>query len=171
MSQTKAQLIDNLVSPITGALGSASAPTFSFTADPNTGLYSPGADQVAISTGGSGRLFVDASGNVGVGTSSPTYKLESSGATNALKLINSTTYDVRFVEQNSLTNIYSYGSLDLSINTRFSNAIRFKTNDLERLRITSAGLVGIGTSSPTGKLDVNIGTSSSQGIVVQSQCL
>jgi hypothetical protein len=38
MSQTKAQLIDNLVSPITGALGSASAPTFSFTADPNTGI-------------------------------------------------------------------------------------------------------------------------------------
>jgi hypothetical protein len=71
MSQTKAQLIDNLVSPITGALGSASAPTFSFTADPNTGLYSPGADQVAISTGGSGRLFVDASGNVSIGTSSP----------------------------------------------------------------------------------------------------
>jgi hypothetical protein len=62
MSQTKAQLIDNLVSPITGALGSASAPTFSFTADPNTGIYSPGADQLAISTNGTGRLFVDASG-------------------------------------------------------------------------------------------------------------
>jgi hypothetical protein len=56
MSQTKAQLIDNLVSPITGALGSASAPTFSFTADPNTGLYSPGADQVAISTNGTGQV-------------------------------------------------------------------------------------------------------------------
>jgi hypothetical protein len=44
MSQTKAQLIDNLVQPITGAAGSASAPTFSFTADPNTGIYSPGAE-------------------------------------------------------------------------------------------------------------------------------
>jgi hypothetical protein len=62
MSQTKAQLIDNLVQPITGAAGSASAPTFSFTADPNTGLYSPGADQVAVATNGTGRLFVDASG-------------------------------------------------------------------------------------------------------------
>ena len=69
MSQTKAQLIDNLVSPITGALGSAAAPTFSFTADPNTGLYSPGADQVAISTGGTGRLFIDSSGRLLVGTS------------------------------------------------------------------------------------------------------
>jgi hypothetical protein len=44
--------------------GSAAAPSFSFDGDPNSGLYSAGADQVAISTGGSGRLFVDASGNV-----------------------------------------------------------------------------------------------------------
>jgi hypothetical protein len=70
MSQTKAQLIDNLVQPITGALGSASAPTFSFTSDPNSGLYSPGADQVAISTGGFNRLFIDSSGRLLVGTSS-----------------------------------------------------------------------------------------------------
>ena len=69
MSQTKAQLIDNLVSPITGALGSAAAPTFSFTADLNTGLYSPGADQLAFATGGTGRLFIDSSGRLLVGTS------------------------------------------------------------------------------------------------------
>jgi hypothetical protein len=53
------------------ALGSAATPSLKFTGDTNTGIYSPGADQVAISTGGSGRLFVDASGNVGVGTNSP----------------------------------------------------------------------------------------------------
>jgi len=76
MSQTKAQLIDNLVSPITGALGSASAPTFSFTSDPNTGLYSPGADQVAISTNGVNRLHIAADGKIGIGTASPLTKLE-----------------------------------------------------------------------------------------------
>ena len=69
MSQTKAQLIDNLVSPITGALGSASAPTFSFTTDPNTGIYSPGADQLAVTTGGTGRLFIDSLGRLLAGTS------------------------------------------------------------------------------------------------------
>jgi hypothetical protein len=54
------------------SLGSAAAPTFSWTGDPNTGIYSPGADQLAISTNGTGRLFVDASGNVGVGGSTAT---------------------------------------------------------------------------------------------------
>jgi hypothetical protein len=49
------------------AAGSATNPSISFTSDPNSGLFSPGADQVAISTNGTGRLFVDASGNVGVG--------------------------------------------------------------------------------------------------------
>ena len=57
--------------PVSFSLGSAAAPSIAFTGDPNTGIYSPGADQVAISTAGSGRLFVDASGLVGVGTSAP----------------------------------------------------------------------------------------------------
>jgi hypothetical protein len=52
-----------LDSTLTVPLGSAAAPTLRFTGDPNTGVYSPGADQVAISTNGTGRLFVDASGN------------------------------------------------------------------------------------------------------------
>jgi hypothetical protein len=46
------------------ATGTAALPSISFTSDPNTGIYSPGADQVAISTNGTGRLFVDANGNV-----------------------------------------------------------------------------------------------------------
>jgi hypothetical protein len=51
--------------------GTAAAPSIAFESDPNTGIYSPGADQLAVSTGGTGRLFVDSSGTVGIGTSSP----------------------------------------------------------------------------------------------------
>ena len=38
------------------SLGTAGTPSLKFTGDANTGIYSPGADQVAISTGGSGRF-------------------------------------------------------------------------------------------------------------------
>jgi hypothetical protein len=46
----------------TASLGSASAPSLTFTGDTNTGVYSPGADQVSIVTGGVARLTVNASG-------------------------------------------------------------------------------------------------------------
>jgi hypothetical protein len=49
---------------MTGALGvttgTAAAPSVFISGDPNTGIYSPGADQVAVATNGTGRLFVDA---------------------------------------------------------------------------------------------------------------
>ena len=57
--------------PVDVPLGSASAPTVTFTGDLNTGIYSPGADQLAISTGGTSRLFVSSAGRVGIGTSLP----------------------------------------------------------------------------------------------------
>jgi hypothetical protein len=73
-------------------LGTAGAPTITFTGDTNTGIYSPGADQVAISTNGvqrmnieadgdinidSGGVFYDATNNrLAIGTTSPGEKLE-----------------------------------------------------------------------------------------------
>lgn len=42
-------------------LGSASAPSYSFVGDGNTGIYSPAADTIAISAGGSEALRVDSS--------------------------------------------------------------------------------------------------------------
>jgi len=55
--------------PLDLPAGAAATPSLFFGADVNTGLYSPGADQVAISTGGTGRLFIDSSGRLLVGTS------------------------------------------------------------------------------------------------------
>ena len=50
-----------------GFLGTAAAPAYSFTADPDTGLLSTGANELALSTGGTARLTIDASGNVAIG--------------------------------------------------------------------------------------------------------
>jgi hypothetical protein len=147
MSQTKAQLIDNLVSPITGALGSASAPTFSFTADPNTGIYSPGADQVAISTNGTGRVFVDASGNVGAGIASPATRLHVSTNQSTVSTFQTSGADLYLRFQNSVS---TGGYVGYN-----SNALTLWTTEAERLRITSAGRVGIGTSSPAELLELS----------------
>jgi hypothetical protein len=47
--------------------GTAALPGIAVSGDPNTGIYSPGADQIGIATGGTARITVDSSGNVGIG--------------------------------------------------------------------------------------------------------
>jgi hypothetical protein len=147
---------------MTGAFGivagDASTPGLFFSGDANSGLYSPGADQVAISTGGSGRLFVDANGNVGVGAApvvvfaGQTHLTvnHSSGGTTVAG-INLATDGTR---RASLIT-YPSNSEALRITAESTTLpITVHTNGTERLRITSAGLVGIGTSSPGRNLHV-----------------
>jgi hypothetical protein len=147
MSQTKAQLIDGKSAEIEFTGGSASGPAISFTGDSNTGIYSPGADQVAVSTGGTGRLFVDASGRLGVGTASPSSLFHLSG--------NSGTAVFTLSDPaNGMTGKLAADPTTLSLGTTTNHAVLCYTNSVERLRITSAGLVGIGVSAPGAILDV-----------------
>ena len=46
------------------SLGSLSSCALKFASDPNTGIISPGADQIALVTGGVARLTIDSSGAV-----------------------------------------------------------------------------------------------------------
>jgi hypothetical protein len=146
-------------------VGSAAAPTYTFTGDTNTGIYSPGADQVAISTNGTGRLFVDSSGNVGVGVS-PSASLEVNGESRFTRSGASTQYvgiiadgtDTRIVAEGSSKNLLIKNNSTTSSAIFFDQAVAsvyvFQQAGSERLRITSAGLVGVGTSSVTHALTV-----------------
>ena len=140
------------------ALGAAATPSITFTGDLNTGIYSPGADQVAVATNGTGRLFVDASGNVGVGPISTSSFL--SGSSTVLSLRDTATGNVASLKVLGGVGagaIAEYGATNGIgfCGTSGAHDFTFYTNSTERLRITSAGLVGIGTSSPGAKLDVS----------------
>jgi hypothetical protein len=140
-------------------LGSAGTPSLKFTGDTNTGIYSPGADQLAVSTGGTGRLFVGASGNVGVGTATIDERLhiEGSSANVRVKIENTSTGIAGLVMLNTNRRYdFQVNGSDLQI------ADNSPPTAAERLRITSAGKVGIGTSVPGAPLHVN--TSGNQRI-------
>lgn len=85
--------LSNLVAPtavnvaLLGTVGSGSAPAYSFTGDTDTGMYSSGANTLNLATGGSERVCVDSSGNMGVGTTSPSVRLhaqQTSATTNSV---------------------------------------------------------------------------------------
>jgi hypothetical protein len=75
--------------------GTASAPALTTSGDTNTGVFFPAADTVAVTTGGTERVRVDSSGNVGIGTSSPGQKLSVAGT------IESTTGGVKYPDGNT----------------------------------------------------------------------
>ena len=72
--------------------GTASAPALAFADDQNTGVLSPGNNSLAFATSGTQRLVIDSSGDVGIGTTSPTSVLDirdtQTGAASEIKLFN-----------------------------------------------------------------------------------
>jgi collagen type VII alpha len=136
------------------ASGTAAAPSLAILGDPDTGVFSPGANQLAVATNGTGRLFIDASGRVGVGIS-PGNTLHVNGTSRFEDYLYGTTANgILYVNDDLSVTAGRKFYLDSGSNTYVhevsSDVIAVVTGSNERLRITSAGLVGVGTSAPSG---------------------
>ena len=165
------------------AAGSNTAPSMTTTGDTNTGIYFPSADTIAFTEGGTEAMRIDSSGNLGLGVAPSAWRSDrkafdvGSGAS-----FYGTTYDASAnITSNAFINASGNAVYKSTAEAAFyrtvsglhqwytapsgtaGTAITFT----ERMRITSGGNVGIGTStfgtSAATVLAIATGTAPSTG--------
>ena len=166
---------NGLVSPVSGGgavssgAGTASAPTFSFAGDADTGWYAPSADTLAAATAGIERVRINSIGLVGINTNNPTAMLDinkgnqlfSGDLLNLQQAYSGTSYDYARLTMGVGNQAHARlvaGSIAGASNNN-PGFLDIYTNNLSavaerRMRIDHAGNVGIGTDAPLAPLSV-----------------
>lgn len=113
----------------------------------STATILSGVDNVSMAINSATKLYINSSGNVGIGTSSPSYKLDITAtgfgfqhyanADNSLRTYCGSTYQILEATYNSTANQFGYEA----------GAFYIQTASTQRMRITSGGNVLIGTST------------------------
>jgi hypothetical protein len=126
-------------------------------------------NSLALETNGSTRMFISSSGDTGIGITTPGARLHvfasNSGATSAvyngtLIVEQGAGTAIQMISANTQTPALRFGDPENGQVGRLEyshvdNSMRMVTNAGEKMRITSAGDIGIGTTTPNAKLDVS----------------
>ena len=134
-----------------GSGRAAGSPGYSFVGDLDTGMYNPNlGNTIAFSTAGTERIRIISDGNVGIGTTSPSNLFEVNGIS---AVVNS--YGAFTALQASGSTGYRW-----TLANDASFRLQYTTNGFAGLAgtplyVSSSGNIGIGTTSPSLKLDVS----------------
>ena len=131
----------------------------------------------STTTGATASPFVDATGNVGIGTASPSYPLHVGAGNNAGIVTTgpavyvSSNGATAFVVRDATNSIESFlyaGSSVVLAGSATSHPYWIRTANTTRIAITATGDVGIGTTSPTAALDLPASTTARASLRIQT---
>jgi len=153
MVDSSAAIAGTKISPNFGSqnvvtTGTSTAASFIPTSSsvPANGVYLPSANNVAISTNGTGKLFIDANGNVGLGTGSPANYANFV----TLALADTSGAEIDFIKGSTIQGTFYNAGDIFYIESKSTVPTAFVTNGTERARIDSSGRLLVGTSSQSG---------------------
>ena len=126
------------------------------------------AQPIGFYTNNAARVIIDATGNVGIGTTSPTYPLDIQATTGKANIQSTTAGNQAILKLNSQLNTTIIGTENSVAGTVFTGTIsnasflgsvspqplQLATNGTVRMTLDTAGNVGIGQTAPGYKLDV-----------------
>jgi hypothetical protein len=147
--------------------GTASAPSVTANGDTNTGVFFPAADTVAVTTGGSERVRVDSSGNLGLGVTPSAwqsgrkafqvgYSSMNSYSNSQIQLGANFYYDGtnnKYISSDYST-VYQQLSGQHQWYTSASGTAGGTITFTQAMTLTSSGYLGIGTTSPGDRLTI-----------------